>query len=91
MTRPQALLHQSRDGRELNHWLSNPAARVFLKFLAKNLELFLTGLRANHETLATRAIHRLDDQFIQAVKNFGQALRFFEAPGGHVLNQRLFV
>ena len=79
--RPQALLDERRDGRQLDDRLRDPPARVRRSRSRSAVELGGVGLRADDEPLAARAVDRLDDELVQPVEDLLERVRLLEPPG----------
>src|SRR3954452_19503368 len=77
MARLQAVLDQSWHRGELNDRLCDPAARVLTYPAPQLVQFSLGGTRADHNALASGAIHRLDDQFLETVQDFLARLIIF--------------
>lgn len=72
MAGAKSIMNQRGNGRQLHHRLRDPAARVGEQSVAQPVELGPSDIRADDDTLAARAIHRLDHQFAKAVEDFSE-------------------
>ena len=69
---------------QLQDRLRDPAAGVGDDPLAQGLEFILGRVRADHQALAARAVHRLDHELVQPVQDVLPGLLLFEPEGVHV-------
>ncbi len=87
--RAHPVFDEGRDGREHDHRLRDPAARVGEKALAEGVELRGRGVGTHDEPLAAGAVDRLDDELGETVEHLFEGARVFEPPGVDVLQDRL--
>ena len=74
---------------QLHHRLGDPATGVGLDLAAHGRKLLLGGVRAEDDSVAARALHRLDDQFVDAVEDLLAFLVEPAAQGVDIGQQRL--
>ena len=91
MPRPELAVDEGRDGRELDHRLGDPRARVGQHLAAQLVELLLGGPRTDDDALAARAVDRLEHQLVEAVQDLLAGLGVAAAPGVDVAEHRLLV
>src|SRR6185436_5537555 len=81
MARLQAILDESRHCGELDHRLRDPAARVLLDPTAQRIQLGLGSTRADHDALATGAVHWLHDEIVEAIQYLLASFVILQPPG----------
>ena len=78
-----------RRRRQLHDLLGDPAPRVGEEHVAHAAQLRVGGLGPDHQAVAARAVHRLEDQLVEAGQDRRQLVRLVEAVGVDVGEQRL--
>src|SRR6187200_2896478 len=90
MARLQTVFDQGWHCGQLYDRLRDPATRVLSYPAPQCIQLRFGGARADHNALATRAIHRLNHQFFETIQHLLARLIILKAPGINIGQDRFF-
>ena len=84
------VLHERGDGREHDHRLRDPAARIGPQTPTQFVEFDARGVGTDDKTLAARSVDGLDDELVEPVEHLLERARILEPPRVDVLEDGLF-